>query len=82
MTDNANIVGISAILNGFLCAGISPPQTSESLMEIFEGLGSKAEIIQWFQEGRIKWVQGCSDSTPDDIYQANMNTAILKYLNR
>ena len=74
--------GIENILTQFLCMGLSPPTTSVDLMELFKGLGSKEQIIQWFREGKIIWVKGVGEMTPNDKYQENMNKCMIKYLSK
>lgn len=80
LSDANKIKLIESILNTFLIAGKSPPRTSEGLMKIFKGCGDKDEIIQWFRDGKIKWIKDILDPIPNTEYQNLMNTAIIHYL--
>ena len=78
-TTEFNIKSIETILNSFLISGKTPPKTSDGLMDLFKDYGSKYQIINWFKEGRITWVQGATSQKSED-YQNIMNKSILHYL--
>lgn len=80
LTDEKKIAAIEFTVNSFLTLGMSPPKTSADLMKIFKGCGDKDEIIQWFRNGKIKWIKDMEDPTSNEEYQNLMNTAIIKYL--
>ena len=79
--DTQNIAHIQYIVNQFLYLGISPPRTCGELMDLFGEYGTKDEIIEWFNNGRIIWIKDYLDPTPNNEYQNSMNESMILYLN-
>lgn len=82
MEEGMKIKIIENTVNTFLMIGISLPKTSVDLMEIFKCCGEKQDIIQWFQDGKIKWDKYFIDHISNDEYQKRMNKTIIRYLTK
>lgn len=71
------IASIQLELHSMLVSGITPPKTSCELMTLFGKFGTKMDITQVFEQGKVTWP---SYMEAPSNYQTIMNKSMIYYL--